>query len=81
MDESIELRVNGTPVKVPPGTVVAAAVARAGVVKFRTSVLAAPRGPLCGMGICMECRVIINGDAHSRSCQTLCAPGMDVWTT
>jgi sarcosine oxidase subunit alpha len=32
------------------------------------------------MGICMECRVIIDGQAHCRSCQTPCEPDMEVRT-
>jgi len=80
MSESIQLRVNGRVVSVPSGTIVAAAVALAGETRFRNSVLGEPRGPLCGMGVCMECRVTINGRAQSRSCQTLCEPGMEVCT-
>jgi sarcosine oxidase subunit alpha len=30
------------------------------------------------MGICFECRAVINGEAHSRSCRVLCEPDMDV---
>jgi len=77
---TIRVRINGQPLEVPAGTIVAAAVARAGVTKFRRSVLAQPRGPLCGMGICLECRVTINGQAQCRSCQTLCEEGMEVRT-
>ena len=81
MPESIQLRVNGKPVTVPNGTIVAAAVAVAGVTRFRRSIAEdQPRGPLCGMGICMECRVTINGTAQCRSCQTLCEPGMEIQT-
>lgn len=78
MSESIQLRVNGKVVSVPSGTIVAAAVALAGETRFRKSVLGQPRSPLCGMGVCMECRVTINGRTQSRSCQTLCEPGMEV---
>jgi sarcosine oxidase subunit alpha len=80
MPELIQLHVNGKPVRVPAGTIVAAAVAVAGVTQFRRSVSQQPRGPLCGMGICMECRVTINGETHCRSCQTLCEEGMEVRT-
>ena len=80
MSDEIQLRVNGKPVSVLGGTIVAAAVALAGETSFRTSVLGRPRGPLCGMGICMECRVTINGQPQCRSCQTLCEPGMEVRT-
>jgi predicted molibdopterin-dependent oxidoreductase YjgC len=80
MSEAITLRINGRTLIVPQGTVVAAAVALAGETRFRRSVVGEPRSPLCGMGICLECRVTINGQAHSRSCQTLCEPGMEVTT-
>jgi len=80
MSEPIQVRVDGQPVSVPPGTVVAAAIVQSGVTAFRRSVLAKPRGPLCGMGICMECRVTINGRAHCRSCQILCEPEMEIRT-
>ena len=74
------LRVNGRAVIVPAGTVVAAAIARVGVSPFRRSPLGRPCTPLCGMGVCMECRVSIDGRAHCRSCITLCAQGMEVRT-
>lgn len=76
---TIELTVNGAAVKVPAGTTVAAAVAMADD-QTRTSVTGEPRGPLCGMGICFECRVTIDGIAHQRSCQILCQPGIRVST-
>jgi sarcosine oxidase subunit alpha len=59
---------------------VSAAVVLAGEAAFRVSVSGEPRGPLCGMGICFECRVTIDGRAHQRACQILCRPGMHVWT-
>jgi predicted molibdopterin-dependent oxidoreductase YjgC len=80
MSEPIQLRINGQAVSVPAGTIVAAAIELAGEQCFRRSVTNEPRGPLCGMGICMECRVTINGRAQCRSCQTLCEPGMEVRT-
>jgi sarcosine oxidase subunit alpha len=80
MTERVTLSVNGQPVSVPAGTLVAAAVARAGVTRFRASIQGEPRGPLCGMGVCFECRVTINGQPHSRSCLTVCAEGMEVRT-
>lgn len=80
MIELVQLRINGKEIRVPAGTILAAAIARAGLTQFRRSVLEQPRGPLCGMGICMECRVTINGKTQCRSCQTLCEPGMEVRT-
>jgi len=80
MTEPVQLRINGRAVAVPPGTVLAAAIAAAGVTQFRRSVSGQPRRPVCGMGVCMECRVTINGQTHRRSCQTPCEPGMEVRT-
>jgi D-hydroxyproline dehydrogenase subunit gamma len=80
MPERVTLSVNGVTVTVAAGATVAAAVAVAGVSAFRRSVSGEPRGPLCGMGICFECRVTIGGREHCRSCQILCRPGMEVRT-
>ncbi len=80
MNDEIHLRIDGREVSVPPGTVVAAAVARLGQARFRRAVKGDARGPLCGMGICMECRVTINGEPHARSCQIECSRDMEVRT-
>jgi sarcosine oxidase subunit alpha len=77
MPSEISLTVNGVPVSVPLGASVAVAVMLAGK-PCRSSVSGEPRSPLCGMGICFECRVMINGTPHCRSCQILCEPGMEV---
>jgi D-hydroxyproline dehydrogenase subunit gamma len=76
---TIALTVNGMKVEVAPGTTVACAVLMAGTFT-RSSISGEPRAPLCGMGICMECRVMIDGVHHQRSCQILCAAGMHVST-
>jgi aerobic-type carbon monoxide dehydrogenase small subunit (CoxS/CutS family) len=78
--DAVTLRVNGAPVTVPAGTTAAVAVTLAGVHTFRRSVTGEPRAPLCGMGICFECGVTINGRAHARSCQILCTDGIEVVT-
>lgn len=54
--------------------------AAAGAAITRRSVSGMLRGPLCGMGVCQECRVTIDGRAHQLACQTLCASGMQVLT-
>ena len=80
MRDTVQLFVNGVSVTMPAGSMVAGAILKSGTSGFRKSVLGEPRGPLCGMGICFECRVTIDGEAHSRSCQTICQNGMDVRT-
>jgi hypothetical protein len=79
MSDQVTVMVNGLPFEVLPGTTVAVAIAIAGQA-CRTSVNGEPRGPLCGMGICFECCVAINGRPHRRSCQILCEEGMEVRT-
>ncbi len=39
-----------------------------------------PRGLLCGMGVCFECQVQIDGRPGVRACQTPVAEGMRVET-
>ena len=80
MINPINLSVNGVPITVPAGAMVSTAVSLAGVTRFRRSVTGEPRAPLCGMGICFECRVSINGREHCRSCQVPCENGMEVAT-
>ena len=79
-NESVMLNVNGRPIVVSNNTTVSAAVYLAGFTAFRKSVTGKARGPLCGMGICFECRVTIDDQPHARSCQILCRDGMDVRT-
>jgi predicted molibdopterin-dependent oxidoreductase YjgC len=80
MPETVTLAVNGVSVEMPAGSMVSAAILKTGTHAFRSSVTGEPRGPLCGMGICFECRVSIDGAPHCRSCQTVCKNGMDVRT-
>ena len=80
MTSPLKIRVNGREIAVPPGASVAAALALAGVERFRRSVAGEPRAPLCGMGICQECRAVVNGHAHARTCILPCREGMEVKT-
>ena len=80
MPETIAVSLNGKPLAVPAGTTVAVAVLLGGQAKFRRSVSGEPRGPLCGMGMCFECRVTVDGVRYVKSCQTLCKSGMRIET-
>lgn len=80
MPETVTLSIDGAPVSVPAGCTVAAAIALTGAASFRRSVTGEPRGPLCGMGVCFECRVTIDGRPHLRSCLVLCRHGMSIET-
>ena len=80
MTATVNLLVDGRQVRAAAGTTVAVALVNAGVRAFRTSVHGEPRAPLCGMGICFECRVTIDGVAHRRACLVSVAEGMRVTT-
>ena len=80
MSTEVELTVNGQALRVRPGTTVAAALAIAGCPTTRRSVTGEQRGPLCGMGVCFECRVTIDGRPHQLACQAVCRAGMEVVT-
>ncbi len=74
------ITINGKRTDVSEGTTVAAAILSGDETTFRISVDGEPRGPLCGMGICFECRVTIDGACHQRSCTILVRNGMEVVT-
>ena len=76
----ITLTVNKKSISVDEGATVAAAILAAGTDVFRRSVSGKPRGPLCGMGVCFECRVTIDGAPMQKSCSVPAAEGMEVET-
>jgi sarcosine oxidase subunit alpha len=78
--ESVRLVVDGRPVEAEAGWSVLAALWNAGLRTVRTSVGGEPRGALCGMGTCFECRVAIDGVPHRRACLTAVRDGMEVAT-
>ncbi|MEM8933053.1 MAG: (2Fe-2S)-binding protein [Acidobacteriota bacterium] len=79
MAEQVRIQVDGASVEVPGGVSVAVALwTLVGPSGVRTSIDGEPRGPLCGMGTCFECRVTIDGRQHVRSCSTTVVEGMVV---
>ncbi|HUO09699.1 MAG TPA: (2Fe-2S)-binding protein [Phycisphaerae bacterium] len=76
----IDFTVNGKKLSAADGVTVAAALMSNGILQFRKSATGESRGPVCGMGICFECTVTINGRPHQRACQVLVARGMEVAT-
>lgn len=72
----MHITINQRDVEVPEGASVAAAAMAAGVAT-RQSVSGEARGPLCGMGICFECRATVNGVPHQRTCQVWAGNTMD----
>ncbi|KZQ34154.1 2Fe-2S iron-sulfur cluster-binding protein [Enterobacter genomosp. O] len=72
---TLSIVIDGEPCDVPAGISVAAALALAGNGVTRSSVSGERRAPFCGMGVCQECRVTVNG-RRMLACQTECQPDM-----
>ncbi len=77
---TVEIVADGRRARVPAGISVAAALLDLDARAFRASVRGEPRAPLCGMGICFECRATIDGVPHRRACLVAVADGMRVDT-
>ncbi len=78
MSDTVEILANGRRSRVPSGITVAAALLELGVTVFRRSATGEARGPVCGMGVCYECRVTIDGVPNRRACIVPVANGMVV---
>ena len=79
--ERIEIEVDGERVEAFLGETVAGALIAAGRTTFRrTDRSGDPRGLYCGIGVCFDCLVGINGQPRVRACQTPVVPGMRVDT-
>ena len=76
---TIEVLLDGRLCRVPSGVTLAAALKLSGIETTRLSVRGDARAPLCGMGVCQECRVRVNGQRRL-ACQTLCTTGVAVLT-
>ncbi len=62
------------------GDTVAGALFAAGIRAWRRARSGEERGLLCGIGICFDCLVTVDGQSDQRACQTLVEPGMLVET-
>jgi sarcosine oxidase subunit alpha len=76
----VSLQVDGHTVRVVEGISVAAAIAIAGAIPLRRSPSGEGRAPLCGMGVCFECRATVDGVEQQRTCLLPVAEGMEVVT-
>jgi sarcosine oxidase subunit alpha len=68
----------GEPVTAREGQTVAAALIAVGIRSLRIDEAGSPKGALCWIGFCFECRCRIDGEADRRACITLAQPGMRV---
>ena len=76
--DSFTIEVDGEAVPACGGQTVAAALLAAGKRVFRRTPNGAPRGVFCGMGVCFDCLVTVDGRPDQRACITPARPGMRV---
>lgn len=77
--QQMTLTVNGQEITAYQGETVLAALIAAGIkILKKNPVNGEPRGALCGMGVCFECTVTIDGIPNIRSCMTEARDGMEI---
>jgi len=74
----VAITVDGRPLRAFEGESVAAALIAAGEPATRRTPGGAPRGVYCGMGVCFECLVVVDGVPNTRACMTWVREGMEV---
>jgi predicted molibdopterin-dependent oxidoreductase YjgC len=74
----VEIVLDGRPVEAYEGETVAAVLLAQGEIATRTTVKGEPRGIFCGMGVCFDCLVVVDGVPNTRACMTWVRDGMVV---
>ncbi|WP_432252722.1 (2Fe-2S)-binding protein [Streptomyces sp. HNM1019] len=71
------LTFDGTTVTARPGQSVGAALVAAGIVAWRTTRRGGrPRGLFCGIGVCFDCLITVDGRPGQRACLVPALDGM-----
>ena len=74
----VEIVLDGRPVEAYEGETVAAVLLAEGEIETRTTAGGEPRGIFCGMGVCFDCLVVVDGVPNTRACMTWVREGMQV---
>ncbi|MBV8393758.1 MAG: (2Fe-2S)-binding protein, partial [Alphaproteobacteria bacterium] len=74
----VTITFDGREIEALPGETIAAALGAAHILKVRLARSGAPRGPFCGMGVCFDCLVTVDGRPSQRACLTKVEAGMEV---
>ncbi|MGO7594180.1 (2Fe-2S)-binding protein, partial [Rhizobium leguminosarum] len=70
-DARVSLSVDGLQISAEKGMSVAAAIAAKGRHEFSRGIKGEGRGLFCGMGVCHDCLVTIDGKVSQRACMTI----------
>lgn len=80
-DATIDFSFDGKTLTAVPGQSIGAALIAAGHRSWRTTrINGSPRGIFCGIGICFDCLVTVNGRDSRRACLVDVRPGDVVLT-
>jgi succinate dehydrogenase/fumarate reductase-like Fe-S protein len=71
------IMLDSEPVEAYEGETVAAVLLARGEIATRTTPRGEPRGFFCGMGVCFDCLMIIDGVPNTRACMTWVRDGLD----
>ena len=74
----VTIRLDGEPVEAFEGETVAAVLLARGETATRTTPGGDPRGIFCGMGVCWDCLVVVDGVPNTRACMTWVRDAMQV---
>lgn len=78
MTGTISFRFEDQTIAANPGQSVAAALVDARIYDFRETVSSRARGMFCGMGVCQDCLVEIDGKPNQRACMTKVRSGASI---
>ena len=78
--QPLMVEVDGEPIPAFAGESVATVLLAPGRRTFRHTDHGAPRGLYCGMGVCFDCLVTVDGVENVRACMTPVADGMVIAT-
>ncbi len=76
--EKVSVRINGKKVDAYEGETVLALLTAQGILGLKKSRNNQPRGMVCGMGVCYECLVTINGVPGQQACMTPVIQNMEI---
>jgi aerobic-type carbon monoxide dehydrogenase small subunit (CoxS/CutS family) len=78
--QALTIMVDGVPLQAYLGETIAGALLANGQRAWRRTESGEPRGLFCGMGICFDCLVTVDGVPNVRACITPVIEGMVVET-
>ncbi|MET4095723.1 (2Fe-2S)-binding protein [Arthrobacter sp. UYCu712] len=77
--DAVTVSFDGRPLEAAPGQSVGAALAANGITAWRSTRMGArPRGLFCGIGVCFDCLITVNGAENQRACLVEVSNGMKI---